>query len=192
MTEIKTSAEFVSPPATPTAAFAPNPEIGLRDAELRLLLAQLTKGEEALARRKDLTELHKRVVTMFTTLNQGLAEGQAAKAQEDRQQLVARLDAIERGVNGMEGALRIELEPLVRNIVAASFSKIDRTGRGNSMHPVWKGLILCGAIAMGAYFSDPILAFAQQAAFALDAVLPGDFGISSLFGGIASEANLVN
>ena len=191
MTEIKTSADFVSPPATPTGHYAATPEAEPNDVELRKLLALLTKGDEALAKRKDLTELHKRIVTMFTTLNQGLVEGQTAKAQQDRVQLVQRLDEVERAINSMEGALRIELEPLIRNIVAATVSQNKNPQKISARHWVGLGFVLCGGIALGAYYGPSIDALAHQTQPAAGVEFMKNDNQPSPIGGIAQPQNHV-
>jgi hypothetical protein len=191
MTEIKSSSEFTTPPATPTAAFAATSESGLRDSELRKLLAALTRGDEALARRKDLTELHKRVVAMFTTLNQGLVDTQLNKALEDRAQLVERLDQIERSVNSMEGALRIELEPLLKSIVTGAIEKSESGSPRNRANSAMIWVSLCAALILGAYFSAEIAAVFNQVLSALGWVQAENGGVSSLNGGSAVMTNLM-
>ena len=214
MTEIKSISEFVSPPATPTGPFTKMSETGqsdstglrdsaalldkglrdgtgLREGDVRKLIALLSKGDDALARRKDLTELHKRIVTMFATLNQGLVETQEAKARDDRTELVQRLDQVERAVNGMEGALRIELEPMMRNIVRA---EIDRTGKNqgkNPMRAVWIAIGLAGAIALGAYYGEEISAFAKQMLPAVGLGIVENVSTSSPIGGISVAPNRI-
>jgi hypothetical protein len=181
MTEIKPNADFVSPPATPAGS---TPENGVQNSELRKLVAVLTTGEEGLAKRKDLTELHKRIVAMFTTLNQGLVEGQSVRAQEDRAQLIQRLDEVERAVNSMEGALRIELEPLIRNVVAAAVSKIDNKPRKSALGLAWVSLILGGAVLFGAYYNQQILSFATQIPLVAGLESPQNSTKASPIGGI--------
>ncbi len=189
MTNLKTNSDFNSPPATPTGPFAATPETGTNDGELRKLLTRLTTGEDALAKRKDLTELHKRIVTMFTTLNQGLVDTQAAKAQEDRAQLVQRLDQVERAVNSMEGALRIELEPLILNIVTAAATKIGGDTRKNKSHPILLGIGFCAAIGFGVYFSKPISTLARQTLPATNAAYLENSTTPPLIGGSALAEN---
>ena len=162
MTELKAKSDFTSPPATPADPFAAIGGAGTIEVELRKFYAQLTTGDDALAKRKDLTELHKRIVAMFTTLNQGLVDSQAAKALEDRTQLIERLDHVERAVNSMEGALRIELEPLVTNIVTSVVSKTGDKSHASRMPSSLIVLGICLAIGFGAYFDRYISVFAPQ------------------------------
>lgn len=103
----------VSPRPSPPAA-APEPA---KDLGLPGLLAALMEGENALAKRKDIGELHKRLITALTTMNNGLSEAQAMRVTEDRKQISEKLEEVERAINSMEGALRIELEPMLRNIL---------------------------------------------------------------------------
>ena len=104
--------EFRAEPR-PAAAQAP-----LTEARLQQIAETLRGGELPLASRGDLIELHNRIITMFTTLNEGLGEMQSSKAAADRTVLTARIDTLEEAVNRMEGALRIEFEPALKSALA--------------------------------------------------------------------------
>lgn len=107
------NAASVSPRTTPPPAdTAPPKDLGLPG-----LLAAMMEGENALAKRKDIGELHKRLIAALTTMNSGLSEAQAMRVAEDRKQISEKLEEVERAINSMEGALRIELEPMLRNIL---------------------------------------------------------------------------
>lgn len=83
----------------------------------------LTEGKGALARQADLIEMHRRLVEQMRVLGQGIAEIEERKAAEDRKALVARLDEVEKAVNTMEGALRIELPALLQETVDAAVAR---------------------------------------------------------------------
>lgn len=118
--------DFNTGPVTPRPA-APEAQSELaKELGLPGLLSALTDGENALAKRKDIGELHKRMITALTTMNSGLSEAQAMRVAEDRKQISEKLDEVERAINSMEGALRIELEPMLRNIL------IDATEQSHS------------------------------------------------------------
>ena len=116
MTELPLGADFSSGDSTssPTTKSMDGPVLR---SDLRKLQNLLMNGDDSIARRKDIGEFHKRIVSLFTTLNQGLGEQSAIKAAEDRAQIDARLNAMEQAVNKMEGALRIELAPLMKAVV---------------------------------------------------------------------------
>ena len=117
--------------------------------------SQSQAGDEP-ALKRDLVELHRRIVTMFTTLNKGLAEGSERKAAEDRAEITARLDRMEEAVNKMEGILRIEMAPQIRAIVQEELE--DQRLTVPSVRMVWLGrmLMLGGALAFGVVFADQI------------------------------------
>ncbi|ATG38074.1 hypothetical protein PhaeoP23_03921 (plasmid) [Phaeobacter piscinae] len=100
--------------------------------DLEQLAAHLRGGPQPLGTRGDLIELHKRITGMFATLNEGLGEMYTRKADADRKVLSARMDTLEEAVNRMEGALRIELEPVLRDSFAKVLAK-DRATRRRSL-----------------------------------------------------------
>lgn len=116
-------------PATRDAAAGPGAEARTgRDApsvvsDAESLKRFLTEGKGALARQADLIEMHRRLVEQMRVLGQGIAEIEDRKAAEDRRVLVERLDEVEKAVNTMEGALRIELPALLQETVDAAVAR---------------------------------------------------------------------
>ena len=135
--ETEDQATHTSQPAEPSS----QPSLG--PADLRLLNQLLHGGDRPLAERADLVELHKRILTMFTTLNEGLGETQDRKAAQDRAALGARIDDLEAAVNRMEGALRIEMEPVLRDSFARVIAETARPQRS-----WWDRLGRAGALAL--------------------------------------------
>ncbi|MGR3762480.1 hypothetical protein ACUXV3_20460 (plasmid) [Roseobacteraceae bacterium NS-SX3] len=136
---------------------------GLDPAGLERIAALLRGGEAPLAARGDLVELHNRIARMFTTLNEGLGEMQAQKAAADRQALAGRLDTLEAAVNRMEGALRIEFEPVLKAAVSEALARQARPPRR------LRGLALLAAAALaglaaGAAWQQPLRGLAAEAA----------------------------
>lgn len=134
-------------------------ELRLSEADALFLRNRFLEGEKAFACQKDLIELHKRVVTMFATLNTGLGEQQGKKASKDREVLVARLDEMARSVNGIEATLRIELAPMIEKIVDEALAAKVTPARS-----LWKpllGLFLAtvSGVSIGIAFPDSILKF---------------------------------
>lgn len=137
-------------------------------ADAQLLYKALVMNSAPVARRGDLVELNNRIVKLFTTLNTGLGEQHMAKASEDRAALVARLDEMETSVNRMEGALRIEFEPLMRKAMEDVVSQhVSPPRRLGLMRGLLGGLMLAAMLALGAYFSDELQGLAQMAIAAL-------------------------
>jgi len=153
-------AEAVGPvPAEGTAKATANAprRAAFSEADARLLQRALVTGEGALARRSDLVNMHSSVVKLFETLNQGVGEMYVAKAEKDRSALSARIDGLEEAVNRMEGALRIELEPVLRAAMADVVAQQTpvKTSRGRI---AWTGLALALAVTAGAVFHAPLTA----------------------------------
>lgn len=69
MTELPLETDFRNG-ATASSIAAGKPADGpAQKSDIRKLQANLMTGEDSVARRKDLGELHKRTVSLFTTLN---------------------------------------------------------------------------------------------------------------------------
>jgi len=136
----------------------PQPGPRLQDEDLRMLRQALLSGEDALARRSDLVELHKRFVQMFETLNTGLGDMHAARAQADRDALSARIDAMETAVNRMEGALRIELEPVLRQTFAESLAETQAVQTPHRKRSLWLVAALVAGLTLGTVFHTPLSA----------------------------------
>lgn len=131
------------------------PVAGLSEADVKLLLRGLLAGETALARRSDMVELYTRVVKLFETLNTGVGEMYVAKAETDRGMLSARIDGLEDAVNRMEGALRIEFEPVLRQTISQVMA--DQAGQKPKRRSgLWMAGILVAGLSLGAVFHAPL------------------------------------
>ena len=115
------------------------------------LIERLTTGETAVAQRRDLGELHKRLVTMITSMTEGLGEAQAKRDQRHEGAIGERFEALEHAVNGLESALRIELEPMIARSVAEVSGQPRRPGRTR-----WWAVAaaFCIGLAIPVIFSD--------------------------------------
>lgn len=119
------------------------------EADLRALFQQMMEGETALARRRDIGELHRRLLS---------AIGPAA---EEARPLLNRLDSVEKSINSMEGALRIELEPMLRAIIDEAVEKrIARPAFSAGRTLLAAGLFVAGLMA-GMLFAPQIEGFSQ-------------------------------
>lgn len=127
------------------------------EADMQRLRQLLTEGEPALARRADLAELHKRIVSLFETLNHGVGEMYAAKAEQDRTVLSERIDGLETAVNRMEGALRIEFEPVMREALSQVVAEHQETRNPSRWGRVLGGVfVLAAGLAVGTVFHEEI------------------------------------
>jgi hypothetical protein len=151
MTEAAVQSNFVRPNSG-----------SLTPKDAQILLEGLVQGDQALARRKDLGEMYKRIVAMLTTLETGLSERQTARADQERSAMSERLDQIERSVNGVEGVLRIEMDQLIRRAIGDSSVGQPREPSGRrAVRRVMHLAVLCTAVLAGAVFSDQIHALDQ-------------------------------
>lgn len=85
----------------------------LSEKDIEKIVGILSEGRPPLASRADLIELHSRIVKMFATLTDGLSEVQARKAAEDRRSMMERIDELDKAINKIEGAIRIEMQPMI-------------------------------------------------------------------------------
>lgn len=149
----------------------PNSSQTFTHAEIAVLQRMLGEGERPLARRHDLVELHNRIVKLLTTVNEGLGDMLSTKTRNDRAALSQRIDGLEESVNRLEGALRIEFEPVLKRVVedalAAKTGVADR--RGLRLLSVL-ALITAG-VAAGAYFDTHVTAFWEGTVSAAETVV---------------------
>lgn len=155
--------------AEDSAEGAPVQPPRLSAAVLAQIAGALRQGEAPLAAQADLVALHKRIAEMFTTLNEGLGTQAAQKASADRAALSARIDQLETAVNRMEGALRIEFEPVLKAAVAEAMAQAAPKPRRRWRAPLAALLLAAAALAAGAWWHDPLLAAAETAAAAAEA-----------------------
>lgn len=90
-----------------------------QDRTVDMLVERLQSGDTALARRRDLGELHKHLVGMVSSMTNGLGEAQAKRDQRHERAMSGRFDELAKAVNGLESALRIELEPMLKRSLSS-------------------------------------------------------------------------
>ena len=183
------SLDPASPKATPAAGAAqaaprdtggstkaePQPETDpdqpprLTESVLAQIAAAMRQGEAPLAARDDLVALHNRIAEMFTTLNDGLGAQYTGKAEADRTALSARIDQLETAVNRMEGALRIEFEPVLKAALTEALAQAAPKPRHRWRGPFAALLLAIAALAAGAWWHTPLLEAARDAAAILEA-----------------------
>ncbi|MFC4671997.1 hypothetical protein ACFO5X_25845 [Seohaeicola nanhaiensis] len=109
------------------------------------------QGLSGFARQGDLVELHRRIGEKFAKLPQELAEQirePPVAVTGGLKQIDTRLEALAASLDGLEGALRIELAPYLGKAVSAAVreSAGRRPGRWRGL---WLGLGLIGGVAIG-------------------------------------------
>lgn len=145
-------------PAETAEINQPKPSATLSGEDVALLQSALGTGLSGFARQGDIVELHKRIGEKFEKLPGELASLDAAK----REDLLARVDAIETSLNGLEAAMRIELPPLLTQTVSdAVQSNAPKRSSGLS-RLFWVLILACGSAALGAWFHEPLFDLAAQ------------------------------
>lgn len=165
-------------PAVPAQKLPP-PLATRRDIEA--LAAALGKGETAVARRRDLAELLRRTTAAL--------DDRAASADATR---AARFDLLERRLDSVEGALRIELAPMIGRLLSDELAA--RPAGHQTRHGLGLGLALAFAAGVlatlfyqqaPAYFNAPEIPETSQPSSKISVrPLPN--------GGSAVERNPVN
>lgn len=162
-TAIDPEAQPVSPLQRPAPEKpGPRQNIGAKpsaysETEAKILQGFLVSGEQPIAKREDVIELYNRMVTLLRALNESLTKTQTERSNEDRSQIVSRLDQIEGAVNSMEGALRIELEPILSQAVEEQFKRHAKTQTGKSRAVLGTVCLLAVGLTAGVLWSDVIL-----------------------------------
>ncbi|MEC9199865.1 MAG: hypothetical protein VX974_19850 [Pseudomonadota bacterium] len=172
------------------AAAAPagnDPQPTLNSADMRRIATLLHNSPSPIATREDLAALQNRNTQLFSTLQSGLAALADKKAEQDRSELVARMDRLEESVNRMEAALRIELEPVIEKTVAAAVAEGQRKGQvGHGIRLAAVALI--AGLVIGAVFSN----VAGSAPASADVTASNKTVFSSPNGGIDRNLKTVN
>lgn len=133
-------------------------------AQIANALRQGGPDAPPLAAQEDLVALHKRIAEMFTTLNEGLGARAEQKAAADRAALSARIDELEAAVNRMEGALRIEFEPVLKAAVAEALAQAAPKPRRRWRGALAAALLAGAALAAGAWWHESLQRAAETAA----------------------------
>jgi len=136
-------------PSRAEAAAAAQSRPVLAREDLERIRKALLSGDVTVASRSDLGQLNKSIARMFETLNAGLGESAAQKAEADRRALEARLERVEEALNGMEGALRIEILPELERSVRTAVSTRGAGPRGRAPALLSVGVALVLGIALG-------------------------------------------
>lgn len=130
------------------------------------------QGLAGFARQGDIVELHKRIGEKFARLPQEIATQiaapqAAASARMDK--IEARLDTLSTSLDGLEGALRIELAPYLSMAVAEAVRAQAPQHRRRSA--LWLPMALLVGLVGGAVFHAPLARYAAEAEAALSPYL---------------------
>ncbi|THH38492.1 hypothetical protein E4Z66_02675 [Aliishimia ponticola] len=108
------------------------------------------------ATRQDLIELHSRMVTMFKTLNHGLGEMAMKTAERDRKELCDRIEIVEKSLDSVEAALRVELTPQIQSILRSELTASPAKKGGNIFRMVSGVVVAIALVVAGSVFSADI------------------------------------
>lgn len=130
-------------------------------------------AREKSATRGDLVDLHKRMVEMFSTLQDGLGKMSDQKAAKDRLEICEQLNEMERSVNTMEGMLRIEMVPQFRAVLNDALEE-RRIGVQPRVRPIIvKGLFLLVGLGAGTFWSSEIMQMVNSSTAYLNTIFKG-------------------
>ncbi|GGA12388.1 hypothetical protein [Neptunicoccus cionae] len=135
---------------------------GYSETEAKILQGFLVAGEKPIAKREDVIELYNRMVTLLRALNESLTEKQDGRSKQERIHLESRFDQIDGAVNSMEGALRIELAPLLSQVVEEQFERHAKVKAKKPRAILSKISLIAVGLAAGILWSDVILSEAQN------------------------------
>lgn len=128
----------------------------LSNEDARQLKTALIAGDDPMAKRSDLVAMHKRLVEMNTTLGQGLNEAMAKQADATRKSVDGRIGNLEKSVNSIEGALRIELAPLLDRMVAEAVEARTPPARRPVRTTLAAVALIVVGVAIGTQFHDTV------------------------------------
>lgn len=147
MTKAELRNEFRAERTTPAN---PDPDV----------LNRAKKTAESLERpatRKDLVDLHNRLLKMVTTMDIGLRDTASQSAAKDREEIVQRLEDMTESVDSLEGVVRIEITPYFHKALNDVFEERN-IGVQSRLGSRLFGIALIGlAFAAGVYFAEPTL-----------------------------------
>ena len=119
------------------------------------------KRESAPARKADIIELHNRVATMLTQLNDGLVGAAEKKLELDSSKMDSRIGEMQAAIDGLEGAVRVELTPSIRELLKEEFRRQNTKKRASIFFRVFQLCVVIGLLFLGAVYSEQILQFAD-------------------------------
>jgi len=136
----------------------------LKPVDARLIARALNEGPAKVAQQGDLVKMHKSRVESMRRLGAGIGDQVAQDAASEREALSARIDGMERAVNGMEAVLRIQLTPEIQSMIDEALARRTQpSGRRRALRQVALAVLVLASLAAGAMFSEELRTLATQA-----------------------------
>lgn len=123
----------------------------------------LNRGEKAAeslegpATRKDLVDLHNRLLKMVSTMDIGLRDSASQSATKDREAIVQRLEDMTEAVDSLEGVVRIEITPYFHKALNDVFEERNIGVQSRLGSRLFAVALIGIAFAAGVYFAEPAL-----------------------------------
>lgn len=138
----------------------------VHEDDLERMRAYLSQGLGGFARQGDIVELHKRIGEKFERLPEEL-QALNDTAGDDRQ---AEFEELQASLNSLEGALRIELAPMLQQAITETLQNADPVRGSVRKTLFWVILALVAGTGIGVAFQETILGLLSQAGSLLLAV----------------------
>ena len=137
--------------------------VTLSKSDVALIRNALGQGLGGYARQGDIVELHKRIGEKFSRLPEELGTAMELSSGTRLDALDRRIGALEESLNGLEGALRIELAPFLGDTVEAAVKRHAPPGprRGRALMAI---ALLCAGLTAGVILHAPISDAAHEIA----------------------------
>lgn len=135
----------------------------LTKEDVAALHAGLLRGDHALAQRRDLGELHRRTVEMFNMLKEDVIASKAADNSAQGEKLAVRLEQVSKSVDSIDGAIRIELAPMIQSMIRDVVAERLPVAKTKNRRGLWLALGLVCGIGIGTVFAAELSAAANLA-----------------------------
>ena len=153
---------LTNPKDRPPPASAPS----LSEADVEAVRKALSKGMSGYARQGDIIELHKRIGERFESLPARMHD--LDKSNHDS--ILARVDQLNGTLNSLEAAVRIELAPLLSDVIAQAVAGGTRRPRRLATLLALVCALVAG-MAVGVLFQEPLADWSAQAQGAVERLL---------------------
>lgn len=129
--------------------------VTLSKSDVALIRNALGHGLGGYARQGDIVELHKRIGEKFSKLPDELGSAMELSSGTRLDALDRRIGTLEQSLNGLEGALRIELAPFLGDIIETAVKRHapSRPRRGRALMAI---ALLCAGLTAGVILHAPI------------------------------------
>lgn len=138
--------------------------------DVAALHAGLLRGDHAIAQRRDLGELHRRTVEMFNTLKDDVIASRTAETSAQGEKLAVRLEQVSKSVDSIDGAIRIELAPMIQSMIREVVQDSLPVAKAKSRRGLWLVAGLIFGIVIGTVFAAHLTLAANFAVSEVTAV----------------------